>query len=43
MINFLTIASAVGVLGLTNVAAAPLSDILDEMETENTKDTPVNE
>ena len=37
MINFLTIASAVGVLGLTNVAATPLSDILNEMETENTQ------
>jgi len=43
MINFLTIASAVGVLGLTNVAAAPLSDILDEMETENTKEELVQE
>ena len=38
MINFLTVASAVGVLGLTQVAAAPLWDILDEMDTENTKD-----
>ena len=43
MINFLTIASAVGVLGLTNVAATPLSDILDEMEADNTTEELVQE
>ena len=37
MINFLTVASTIGVLGLTQVAATPLWDILEEMDTENTK------
>ena len=43
MINFLTITSAVGVLGLTQVAATPLSDILNEMETENIAEELVQE
>jgi len=43
MINFLTITSAVGILGLTNVAATPLSEILNEMETENIAEELVQE